>query len=141
MTPVPLPASHLLSSKPPYQGDSFLLHMCDVSESASERWRHADSQPAVFFPWQQQQHASILVPQQGYPGNRLLILRLWAPWRRELGGNHCGDITQPGSAQVRRIQVGLEGVGESFLSLALCHFSSSRLAPSATSISYLLSLA
>lgn len=83
--PVPPPAFHLLSSKPLDQGDSFLLHMCDVSESASGQWSHANSHPAGFFPWQQH-YASILVPQQGYPGNRLQILRSLGSVAEEVGG-------------------------------------------------------
>lgn len=79
-------------SKPPYQGDSFLVHTCDVSQQASERGSHPNSQSAVFFPAaaapaskHTRFNPGFSPPwrQQGYPGNRLLLLH--SPLSRSLG--------------------------------------------------------
>jgi len=74
---VPVPASHLLSSKPPGQGDSFLIHGCELEI-------HPDRQPAVVFPMAAapaSKHRCTrfgpgslpLRRRPGYPGNRLLL--------------------------------------------------------------------
>lgn len=139
--PVPPPASHLLCSKPPYKGDSFLIHMCDVSESASERGSREDSRPAVFLPWQQHQPANAVQSwlraavatagvsrqQAPAPPQPSCSCTLWAPWRRLLA-SCLGEITavvSHSSAQLSsgRVQEGMGGLllfycSVTFLSLA-----------------------
>lgn len=134
------------------------IRAISASQPTSERGSHPDSQ---FFPWQQHQPANThavqswlfaavatagvsrqQAPAPAQPALALSGLRsrgCWGAVREPLGGKSprwYHAARHP--AQLRRVQVGVGG--GSFSSIALCDFSFSRLAPSATSISYLLSL-
>lgn len=138
--PQPPTSSPLLSSKPPYQGDSSLIHTCDISKSASkqasERGNHPDSQPAVFFPmaaapaskhiqsWLFAAVATAEVSRQQAPAQPALALS-------GLRGGGCwgavrGEITAvvSRSPALSSAQEGSSrgGGGGSFSSIALCHF-------------------
>lgn len=141
----PLPPSLL-------QSESFLIQMCTVSDSASEQARELSRQPAsCAFPMAAAPSSKrtrftpgFLPPrqQQRYPGNRLPLQH--NPLFYSLGSTAKAvgeEITAMVSHSLARLRSGgCQGVGWGFLLLCSSGFSFSCLAPSATSISYLLSL-
>lgn len=114
--PPPTQPFSLVSLKPPFQGDSFLIHTCDDSNSASEQASAGAIQTASQLCFShgsgtsQQIRARFSLGfsppwrQQGYPGNRLLHSVLL--WKRLLWRNQRGGIRQLAAARPGGLRVG-----------------------------------
>ncbi len=94
--PQPPTSSPLLSSKPPYQGDSSLIHACDISESGKRAREPSRQSASCVFPHgsstSQQTHTILAFRRcgdsRGIQATGSCTARscaLWAPWRRLLG--------------------------------------------------------
>lgn len=99
--------------------------LCFSHGSSTSQKTHAPFNPGVLPPWRQQR----------YPGNRLLLLH--SPLVRSLGS--VAEAVRGEMTAVVLRSPARHSSAQSFCPIALCHCCFSRLAPSATSISYLLS--